>query len=98
MRISKLVLVACLGLPFLDVPVAAGEADLILHNGKILTVGRNFSVAQAMAVENGRIIRVSTDADVLQLRGANTRFIDLKGKTVVPGLIDSHVHPVGASM
>jgi predicted amidohydrolase YtcJ len=77
---------------------AAAEADLILHNGKITTVDRAFSTAQAMAVRNGRIMRVSTDDDILPLRGTKTLVINLKGKTVIPGLIDSHVHPVGASM
>ena len=72
--------------------------DLILHGGKIVTVDRAFSVRAAMAVQGGRIARVGPDAEVLALRGPRTRVVDLGGKTVVPGLIDSHVHPTDAAM
>ena len=82
-----------------SVAALAADADLILHNGKILTVDRNFTVAQAMAVKNGKIARVGASAAVLKAeRGANTRVIDLQGKTVLPGLIDSHVHAIGAGL
>ncbi len=74
------------------------EPDLILHNGRIVTVDRDFSIRQAIAVEGGRIVRVGTNNEVLKLRGPGTEVVDLGGKTVIPGLIDSHVHPTGASM
>jgi len=78
---------------------AADEpADLILHHGKIVTVDRDFTVRQAIAVREGRIQRVGADADVLTLRGPNTVAVDLEGRMVVPGLIDSHVHSTDASM
>jgi predicted amidohydrolase YtcJ len=77
---------------------AADPPDLIVHNGKILTVDPSFSVAQAMAVKNGRIVQVATDDSILPMRGTRTTVVDLNGKSVIPGLIDSHVHPVGASM
>lgn len=80
------------------IPAAAAEPDLILHNGKIVTVDREFSVRQAMAVEGNRIVRVGTNEELLKLRGARTEVFDLGGKMVIPGLIDSHVHPTGASM
>jgi len=67
-------------------------ADTILYNGKILTVDKNFGVAQAVAVSGKQIAAVGTDADVLKLAGPNTVRIDLKGKTVTPGLIHTHVH------
>src|SRR5437764_6320556 len=73
-------------------------ADLILWHGKLVTVDERFSLAQAMAVRQGRIVRVGSDADVLALRGASTRVVDLGGRTVMPGLIDSHTHPTMASM
>jgi predicted amidohydrolase YtcJ len=79
-------------------PAPAAEADLILHGGKVVTVDRNFSIHQALAVKDGRILRVGSDADVLQTRGPRTQLFDLAGKTVLPGLIDSHVHPGGAAM
>jgi predicted amidohydrolase YtcJ len=74
------------------------DADLILHHGKVVTVDRDFAIRQALAVRGGRLVRVGTDAEALATRGPNTRVIDLQGKTVIPGLIDSHTHPTGASM
>ena len=84
---------------FFSVAALAADADLILHNCKVLTVDRNFTVAQAIAVKNGKIARVGTSAAVLKAeRGANTRVVDLQGKTVLPGLIDAHVHAIGAGL
>lgn len=76
----------------------ADDIDLILHRGKVCTVDKAFSVAEAVAVKDGRIVRVGTSADVLKLRGERTRVVDLEGRFVMPGLIDSHVHPAMASM
>jgi predicted amidohydrolase YtcJ len=73
-------------------------ADLILHNGKVLTVDDRFSIAQAIAVEGNRIVAVGDNRQVLTRRGAATRVIDLKGKTVLPGLIDAHVHVLSAGL
>jgi predicted amidohydrolase YtcJ len=70
----------------------AGSADVILHNGKILTVDAQFSTAQGVAIQGQRIAAVGSDQDVLALRGPNTLVIDLKGRTVIPGLVDTHTH------
>ena len=78
--------------------VADGPADLILTGGKILTVDDSHTVASAMAVRGDRIIAVGSDEQINRLAGPDTRKINLAGKTVLPGLIDSHVHPSGASM
>ena len=67
-------------------------ADMVLHNGKIITVDANFNLAQAIAVRDGKILRVGRDADVLSLSGPNTRRINLQGRAVIPGLIDTHSH------
>ncbi|WP_435010169.1 amidohydrolase [Tundrisphaera lichenicola] len=77
---------------------AADEAELILHHGKIVTVDRDFSIREALAVRGGRLIRVGTDAEVLETRGPGTVVVDLGGRMVLPGLIDSHTHPTGASL
>jgi predicted amidohydrolase YtcJ len=69
-----------------------GTADLILSNGKIITVDDQFSIAQAVAVRGDRIVAVGTNEEVNRLQGANTRRIDLQGRAVVPGLIDNHAH------
>src|SRR5262249_19906110 len=79
-------------------PAYAADADLILHNGKIITVDKKFTVHQAIAVQGGKVLKVGSDADVLKTKGAATQVVDLAGKTVLPGLIDSHVHPDGAAM
>ncbi len=67
-------------------------ADIILTNGKIITVDNRFSIAQALAVRGDRIVAVGTTADIARLAGPNTRRIDLAGKSVIPGLIDNHAH------
>ena len=63
----------------------AGPADIVLTNGKIITVDNRFSIAQAVAVKGDRIIAVGTTQDIARLAGPNTRRIDLQGKAVVPG-------------
>jgi hypothetical protein len=66
--------------------------DLILHNGKIVTVDGDFSVAQAVAIKNGRFVAVGSDSEIVSLAGSATEMMDLEGKTAMPGLHDSHVH------
>lgn len=72
--------------------------DLILHHGKIVTVDDRFSIRQAVAIEGGRIAAVGRSREILKLKGPGTQVVDLKGRTVLPGLIDSHTHPTSASM
>jgi len=78
--------------------IVNAQPTLILHHGKVVTVDRRFTIAEALAVQDGRIAAVGANDAVLAARGANTQVIDLQGKMVVPGLIDSHVHPESASM
>jgi len=66
--------------------------DLILSNGKIITVDERFTVAQAVAVKGERIVAVGSNQDIGRLAGPSTRKIDLKGRAVTPGLIDNHMH------
>lgn len=61
--------------------------EAIFHNGNILTVNESFAKAQAVAVREGKFLAVGTDADVLRLRGPQTRVYDLKGRTVIPGFV-----------
>src|SRR5262245_16035128 len=67
-------------------------ADTILRNGKIITVDQNFTIAKAIAVSKDRILAVGPDEAMTVHATPDTRVIDLKGKTVVPGLIDGHAH------
>ena len=79
--------------------VRGAEADLILHNGKIVTVDAGFSVQQAVAIRGDRIAAVGSDQAILNAeRGAHTKLIDLHGRMVLPGLFDSHVHPLGGGL
>ncbi|MCD9568842.1 amidohydrolase [Pseudomonas protegens] len=67
-------------------------ADLILFNGRLHTVDRAKPRASAVAIKDGRFIAVGDDAQAMALRGAGTQVIDLMGRTVIPGLNDSHLH------
>lgn len=67
-------------------------ADLILSNGKIITVDDRFTIARAVAIRGDRIVAVGTDQDIARLAGPDTRTIDLQGRAVIPGLIDNHMH------
>jgi predicted amidohydrolase YtcJ len=79
-------------------PAAAQEIDTILVNGKVVTVDAQSSVRSALAIREGRIAAVGTDADIRKLAGPRTRTIDLQGRTVIPGLIDSHMHATRAAL
>jgi len=66
--------------------------DLLLSNGKVITVDDRFSIAQAIAIKDDRIVAVGSNSDVVPLAGPTTRRIDLRGHAVIPGLIDNHMH------
>ncbi|MEO8524179.1 MAG: amidohydrolase [Caldimonas sp.] len=68
------------------------DPDLILHRGLFTTLDRANPTATAVAVKDGRFIRVGRDEDVMPLAGVATRVIDLSGRRVLPGLIDNHLH------
>ena len=74
----------------------ATAQDIVLFNGKIVTVGDRFAIAQAVAIKGQRIVAVGKDAEVLKLKDAGTKMIDLRGRTVIPGLIDNHAHFIRA--
>jgi len=77
--------------------MGARAPETVLVNGKVLTVDDSFSVAEAVAISGNRILAVGSSADVRALAGSGTDVVDLGGKTVIPGLIENHVHPVMAS-
>src|SRR5437763_3380465 len=72
--------------------IPSTSTDLILHNGTVTTLDRSSPSATAVAIRDGKFLRVGTEADVLPLAGKGTRVIDLKGRRVLPGLIDNHLH------
>jgi hypothetical protein len=71
--------------------------DLILSNGKIITVDERFTIAQAVAIRGNRIVAVGANAEIAALAGPNTRTVDLRGRAVIPGLIDNHMHLLRAA-
>jgi predicted amidohydrolase YtcJ len=73
-------------------------ADLILHNGRVTTLDRSNPTPTAVAIRDGKFVRVGGDADVLSLAGSATRLINLKGRGVLPGLIDNHLHIIRAGL
>ena len=83
---------------FLAALAHAQTPDMILYNGKILTVDAQFRIVDSIAIRGDRIVSAGTRDEVARLSGPNTRRIDLQGKTVLPGLIDSHTHAFEASM
>ena len=76
-------------------PSLPESADLVLRNGRLVTMDRERPEAQALAARGGRIVAVGTDAEVARFTGANTRTIDLQGRLTVPGFIEAHGHFVG---
>lgn len=76
----------------------AQSADTVLFNGKILTVDKDFSVQQAIAIGNGRIVATGTSAAMKKLAGDKAKLVDLGGRTVIPGLTDGHIHGIRAAL
>jgi len=73
---------------------AMAATDLVLFNGKIFTADRNQPKVQALAVQDGKVLQVGSDAQIKALIDSGTQVIDLAGKTLMPGLIDSHSHAI----
>jgi len=71
------------------------SAETILINGHVITVDSQFSIAQAVAIANGRFVAVGTNAEIRRLAGPATKVVDLQGQTAIPGLADGHLHDAG---
>ena len=72
--------------------ISTTTADLILINGKIITVDAKDSIMQAIAISDGKIVAIGSNDEIRSRAGKNTRIIDLQGRTATPGLIDTHCH------
>jgi predicted amidohydrolase YtcJ len=77
-------------------PASANPADLLLVNGKIVTLDAASSVKEALAIEAGHITAAGSTDELRKFAGPSTKIIDLGGRTVIPGLIDSHIHAIRA--
>src|SRR5881396_3447798 len=78
--------------------IPSTSTDLILHNGSVTTLDRSNPSATAVAIRDGKFVRVGGEADAMSLAGAATRVIDLEGRRVLPGLIDNHLHIIRAGL
>jgi predicted amidohydrolase YtcJ len=77
---------------------SAQTADTVLFNGKVLTVDKDFSVREAIAISSGRVLATGSSDAMKKLAGERARMIDLGGRTVIPGLTDGHIHGVRAAL
>ncbi|MFM9968704.1 MAG: amidohydrolase [Burkholderiales bacterium] len=91
--LSGLLLAACSGFP--GSSDGGPPPDTILYNGKVVTVDGKFSIAEAVAIRDGKFVAVGSNNQVRRLAAASTRSIDLRGRTVLPGLMDGHLHNAG---
>ena len=73
-------------------------AEIVFHNGKVVTEWRQHPVAEAFLVSDNRFVKVGSNRDVLAAATPDAQRVDLRGRTVLPGLNDSHTHPIGAAL
>src|ERR1700761_8887139 len=98
MRFYMFLARGCVALAALSVaaPAWASPADTVLVNGKIVTLDAASSVHEALAIEGSHITATGSNEAMRALAGPATRIIDLGGRTVIPGLIDFHIHAIRA--
>ena len=73
-------------------PEVVAYADTIFYNGKIITADEQFTIAEAVAIRDGKFLAVGTTQRILAMAGPQTQRVDLEGRSVVPGFIDTHLH------
>ena len=95
---KRLLLACLLNVTAICATASAAPPDLILHHGRVVTVNPKFEIVEALSVTADRITAVGSNADIQKSAGPETKQIDLGGKMVLPGLIDSHVHAASASI
>jgi predicted amidohydrolase YtcJ len=97
-RLARSLALAALCLAWPASIALAQSADTVLFNGKILTVDKDFSVQQALAIAHGQVLATGSSAAMKKLAGDRARLIDLGGRTVIPGLTDGHIHGIRAAL
>jgi predicted amidohydrolase YtcJ len=98
MRLNSAAIFAALLLAASASCVTAQTADTVLFNGNILTVDPDFSVREAIAISQGKVLATGTTADIKKLADDKAQLIDLGGRTVIPGLTDGHIHGIRAAL
>ena len=94
----RLTIAAVHAITLLASPASTQTADTVLFNGKVVTVDRDFSVREAIAIASGRVLATGTSAAMKKLAGDHAKMIDLGGRTVIPGLTDGHIHGIRAAL
>jgi predicted amidohydrolase YtcJ len=94
----KIPIAALMGAILISSPARSQNADTILINGKIVTLDDRSPMGEALAIRDGRVAAFGTTAEIRKLAGPKSKVIDLKGRTVIPGLIDSHMHAIRAAL
>jgi hypothetical protein len=97
-NLFSLIIAAALCFAAANLYAAQPDPDVIYVNARIVTLDAKGTIAEAVAVKDGKFLKVGSAADIKKLTGKTTKIIDLGGKTVVPGLIDAHTHPMEAMM
>jgi predicted amidohydrolase YtcJ len=84
--------------PMISMRCSTGKSvEIILFNGKVITVDEAFSIHGAVAIRDGKFLKVGSEQEIMALAGNHTEVIDLEGHAVIPGLIEGHAHPTAAS-
>jgi predicted amidohydrolase YtcJ len=94
--VAVMIALGCLAPLPLPLPLRANPADMLLVNGRIVTLDGASSINEALAIAGDRITATGSSGEIRKLAGADTKIIDLGGRTVIPGLIDSHIHLIRA--
>jgi predicted amidohydrolase YtcJ len=98
MRVSMIVFAVINSLICTVSAIAQGPAEAIYHGGDVVTIDDKNPTAEAVAIKGGKIIAVGKKAEVLKLKGENTKLIDLSGKALLPGFVDGHGHCFGTGL
>lgn len=95
---GRVLTLLALALPGAGLPVLAGEpaADVVYRGGHVYTADRHDTEAESIALRDGRVLAVGTDAAVASFIGPQTTVVALRGRFVMPGLVDAHMHPFSA--
>ena len=95
--IASALLIAAISVVCSKAASAQTPADIVLLNGKVVTVDDRFTIAEALAIKGERILTVGSNAEIEKHKGPLTRVVDLNHRTVIPGLIDNHAHYMRAA-
>src|SRR5438477_12535175 len=94
LAVAAVLAAGCSSTPSAPTPLA----DLVVHHAKVATLDADSRTSEAIAVRDGRILAVGTNAEVAAFAGRGTRQVDAGGRLLIPGLIDSHIHAVRAAL